>query len=113
MMRRKSLDIQYDIVVSTLEPTGQTKLMYASALNYLMLRQYLEQLTSLGYVAYHSVSKVYSATVKGRAFIKNYEQFQRAQQELRKAYSALFDCQKLPLPGLEGAVFERGQVARA
>ena len=111
-MRRKPLDIEYDIVVSTLEPRSQTRLMYASALNYTMLMQYLGRLTSLGYIAYQSDSKAYSTTMKGREFIKSYEQYQKAEQELRKAYSALHGCQKLPSLMAEGALWNQGQVAR-
>jgi len=112
MMRRKALDIEYDIVVSTLEPRSQTKLMYASALNYTMLMQYLGRLNSLGYIVYDSDSKVYSATVKGREFIKSYEQYQKAQQELRKAYSVLQGRQELPSLSTEGVLWDKGQVAR-
>jgi len=95
------LDIEYDIVVSTLEPLSKTRLMYHSALNYMMLRQYLKRLTSLGYIVYEPDSRAYSTTVKGRAFIKNYEQYQKARQELRKAYSALYGGQKIPLRAAE------------
>jgi len=109
-MRRKALDIEYDIAVSTLEPLGQTKLMYASSLNHTMLMQYLGRLTSMGYIVYQPDSKTYSTTVKGRDFIKSYEQYQKAQQELRKAYMVLCGGHKLPLLAAEGGLCDKGQV---
>ncbi len=99
------MDVQYDILVNTLGPIGPTRLMSASSLNHRMLTKHLRRLLAIGYVVYASDSKVYSITVEGRTFVRNYEEYQKALLAAQKAFSVLrartglgltFSCKQVP-----------------
>ena len=69
---RTSLEIMAEILSLCKQPQTQTKVMYGTNLSYKMLKKYLSELQSLGFLkVYHSLTK-YVTTQKGLSFLEKW-----------------------------------------
>ena len=65
--------------------------LYASSLNHTKLKQYLKQLIADGEIVNLADQRTYRSTVKGRTFVRDYEECQKLQLALRQIQQTLME----------------------
>ena len=75
MKYRSRTDIAAAILKSAIEENGagMTRIMYNSFLSFNQIKEYLSLLVTSGLLEYHEGNRKYKTTIKGKRFLKLYE----------------------------------------